>query len=173
MPAGYVGGAIGVWDASPTTGTILVAGGYPLTTTMHIYNAATDVWRAGARATSAPGLGPRLQHLHRDWARPCHICYNRTGLTFYTSAPGLGSPPACHICTGTGLTPWLTSAAVWALSGGPRAARAARTAGAVWPPSIAAGCAAQARTCRQRRSSPRALSKATPSTSPAARSARV
>ena len=84
MPAGYVGGAIGVWDASPTTGTILVAGGYPLTTTMHIYNAATDAWRAGARATSAPGLGPRLQLLHRDWTRPCHICYNRTGLTFYT-----------------------------------------------------------------------------------------
>ena len=105
MPTGYVGGAIGVWDASPTTGTILVAGGYPLTTTMHIYNAATDAWRAGARATSAPGLGPRLQLLHRDWTRPCHICYNRTGLTFYTSAPGLGSPPACHICTGTGLTP--------------------------------------------------------------------
>jgi hypothetical protein len=25
-------------------------------------------------ATSAPGLGSPLSHLHRDWARPCHIC---------------------------------------------------------------------------------------------------
>ena len=35
--------------------------------------------RAGAqrrcpRTTSAPGLGSPLPHLHRDWARPCHIC---------------------------------------------------------------------------------------------------
>ncbi len=48
-------------------------------------------------ATSAPGLGSPLQHLHRDWAHP-------------TSSPGLGSPcphlrrdwaPPCHICTRT------------------------------------------------------------------------
>jgi hypothetical protein len=25
-------------------------------------------------ATSAPGLGSPLPHLHRDWERPCHIC---------------------------------------------------------------------------------------------------
>jgi hypothetical protein len=25
-------------------------------------------------ATSAPGLGQSLPHLHRDWANPCHIC---------------------------------------------------------------------------------------------------
>jgi hypothetical protein len=25
-------------------------------------------------ATSAPGLGSPLPHLHRDWAHPCHIC---------------------------------------------------------------------------------------------------
>jgi hypothetical protein len=25
-------------------------------------------------ATSAPGPGSPLPHLHRDWARPCHIC---------------------------------------------------------------------------------------------------
>ena len=27
-----------------------------------------------APATSAPGVGPPLPHLHRDWAHPCHIC---------------------------------------------------------------------------------------------------
>jgi hypothetical protein len=30
-------------------------------------------------ATSAPGLGSPLPHLHREWARPCHICTG-TGL---------------------------------------------------------------------------------------------
>ena len=64
-------------------------------------------------ATSAPGLGSPLPHLHRDWAHPGHICTG-TGLTPATSAPGLGSPRPhlhrdwarpCHICTGTGLTP--------------------------------------------------------------------
>jgi hypothetical protein len=40
---------------------------------------------------SAPGLGSPLPHLHRDWARPCHICAG-TGLAPATSAPGLGSP---------------------------------------------------------------------------------
>jgi hypothetical protein len=48
MPAGYVGGAIGVWGASPSAGTILVAGGYPAVVTLHLYNAAQDAWRAGA-----------------------------------------------------------------------------------------------------------------------------
>ncbi len=56
--------------------------------------------------------GSPLPHLHRDWARPCHICTG-TGLTPATSAPGLGSPlphlhrdwaRPCHSCTGTGLT---------------------------------------------------------------------
>jgi hypothetical protein len=32
-----------------------------------------------APATSAPGLGSPLPHLHRDWARPCNICTG-TGL---------------------------------------------------------------------------------------------
>ena len=49
-------------------------------------------------------------HLHRDWARPSHICTG-TGLTPPTSAPGLGSPfphppkggaHPSHICTGAG-----------------------------------------------------------------------
>jgi hypothetical protein len=48
MPAGYVGGAIGVWGGSPSAGTILVAGGYPAVVTLHLYNAAQDAWRAGA-----------------------------------------------------------------------------------------------------------------------------
>jgi hypothetical protein len=39
------------------------------------------------RATSAPGLGSPLQHIHRDWARPSHIC------------PGIELTRA-HICTG-------------------------------------------------------------------------
>ena len=39
-------------------------------------------------ATSAPGLGSPLPHLHRDWALPCHIC---------TEARLNPSP---HICTG-------------------------------------------------------------------------
>ena len=38
-------------------------------------------------ATSAPGLGSPLPHLHWDWAHPCHIC-TWTGLTPATSAPG-------------------------------------------------------------------------------------
>ncbi len=47
-------------------------------------------------ATSAPGLGSVLPHLHRDWAHCCHICAG-TGLTAATSAPGLGSPlPHLH-----------------------------------------------------------------------------
>jgi hypothetical protein len=59
------------------------------------------------------GTGPTLPHLHRDWARPCHICTG-TGLAPPTSAPGLGSPlphlhrdwaRPSHICTGTGPTP--------------------------------------------------------------------
>jgi hypothetical protein len=37
-----------------------------------------------------------VPHLHRDWARPCHICTG-TGLAPATSAPGLGSPlPHLH-----------------------------------------------------------------------------
>jgi hypothetical protein len=47
-------------------------------------------------ATSAPGLGSSLPHLHRDWAHHCHICTG-TGLTPATSAPRLGSPlPHLH-----------------------------------------------------------------------------
>ena len=52
--------------------------------------------------TSAPGLGPHLPHLHRDWAhptphldwdwaRPCRICAG-TALAPATSAPGLVPP---------------------------------------------------------------------------------
>ena len=63
------------------------------------------------RRTSA--VRSALPHLHRDWARPCHICTG-TGLAPATSAPGLGSPlphlhrdwaHRCHICTRTGLAP--------------------------------------------------------------------
>ena len=64
------------------------------------------------RATSAPGLGTPLRHLHRDCAHPCRNCAG-TGFTAATSAPGLGTPlphlhrdcahPG-HICAGTGLT---------------------------------------------------------------------
>ncbi len=53
-------------------------------------------------ATSAPGLGPPLPHLHRDCAHPCHICTG-TAPTPATSAPGLG-PPLPHLhrdCTRT------------------------------------------------------------------------
>ena len=42
-------------------------------------------------ATSAPGPGPPLPHLHRDRACPCHICAG-TGLAPATSAPGPGLP---------------------------------------------------------------------------------
>ena len=31
-------------------------------------------------ATSAPGLGSPLPHLHRDWAHPCNIGLHQTGL---------------------------------------------------------------------------------------------
>jgi hypothetical protein len=46
-------------------------------------------------ATSASRLGSPLPHLHRDWARPCHICIE-TELAPATSAPGLG-PPLPHL----------------------------------------------------------------------------
>ena len=40
-------------------------------------------------ATSAPGRGPLLPHLHRDWAHSRHICTG-TEPTLATSAPGRG-----------------------------------------------------------------------------------
>ena len=40
-------------------------------------------------------VGSPLPHLHRDWARPCHICTG-TEPTPATSAPGLG-PPLPHL----------------------------------------------------------------------------
>jgi hypothetical protein len=49
-----------------------------------------------APATSAPGLGSPLPHLHRDSAHRCHICTG-TRLTAATSAPGLGSLLP-HLC---------------------------------------------------------------------------
>ena len=74
-------------------------------------SALRHLHRAGPTpATSAPGLGSPLLHLHRDWARRCYI-YTGTGPTPATSAPGLGPPlphlhrnwaHPCHICTGTG-----------------------------------------------------------------------
>ena len=45
----------------------------------------------------------QVPHLHRDWARPLHICTG-TWLAPATSAPGLGSNTS-HICTGSGPTP--------------------------------------------------------------------
>ena len=58
--------------------------------------------RSAGCPPSAPGLvrtvphaewdlSSPLPHLHRDWARPCHVCIG-TGLTAATSAPGPGSP---------------------------------------------------------------------------------
>jgi hypothetical protein len=79
------------------------------------YTNASASWPGRGRlapATSAPGLGSPVPHLHRVRAHPCHICTG-TGLTPATSAPGLGSPlphlhrdwaHPCHICTGSGLT---------------------------------------------------------------------
>ena len=75
--------------------------------TMYLHQRRTGL----TAATSAPGLGPPLPHLHRDWAHPCHIC-TATGLTpatsapglelaAATSAPGLGSPLA-HLAPGSG-----------------------------------------------------------------------
>ena len=66
-----------------------------------------------AAATSAPGLGSPLPHLHQDWAHRCRICAG-TGLAplptsaqglgspLPTSAPGLGLAPS-HTGTGTAL----------------------------------------------------------------------
>jgi hypothetical protein len=82
---------------------------------------AVGVLATGAlpTATSAPGLGSPLPHLHEHWARPCHICTG-TGLTAATSALGLGSPlphlhcdwaHSCHICSAMRLgSPPATSA---------------------------------------------------------------
>ncbi len=50
--------------------------------------------------TASPGvLAP---HLHRDWAHACHICTG-TGLTPGHICTETGLTPG-HICTGTGLT---------------------------------------------------------------------
>jgi hypothetical protein len=47
-------------------------------------------------ATSAPGLGSPLPHLHRDWAHPCHISTGTRPIPA-TSALGLGpSLPHLH-----------------------------------------------------------------------------
>ena len=51
-----------------------------------------------APATSAPGLGAPLPHLHREWAHPCHIC------------PGTGLTPATFALELAGrYLDWLTS----------------------------------------------------------------
>jgi hypothetical protein len=57
-----------------------------------------------APATSAPGLGPPLPHLHRDWARPGHI-YTGTRPAPATSALGLGLTPSTSASPGPGLGP--------------------------------------------------------------------
>jgi hypothetical protein len=47
-----------------------------------IYDPVADTWEDcgdGYAPTSAPGLGSPGPHLHRDWARPFHICTG-TGL---------------------------------------------------------------------------------------------
>ncbi len=46
---------------------------------------------AGAAGPLCEGAARPCPHLHRDWARRCHMCAG-TGLTPATSAPGLGSP---------------------------------------------------------------------------------
>jgi hypothetical protein len=58
------------------------------------YHAARDDCRP---ESSAPPMG--RPHLHRDWAHPSHISTG-TGLAPPTSAPGLGSRPCTHACTG-------------------------------------------------------------------------
>jgi len=53
-----------------------------------IYDPVADTWEDcgdGYAPTSAPGLGPPLPHLHRDWARPFYICTG-TGLAATASA---------------------------------------------------------------------------------------
>ena len=69
---------------SPTLLHRLVALGSPPAT-------SAPGWTGLARPTSAPGLGPPLPHLRRDWAHPAHLCTG-TGLTPPTTAPGQGSP---------------------------------------------------------------------------------
>ena len=46
-----------------------------------------EAWMVEHSATRAPGVGSPLPHLHRDWARPCHICAG-IGLAPATSALG-------------------------------------------------------------------------------------
>jgi hypothetical protein len=56
--------------------------------------------RQCAPAASVPGLGPPLPHLHRDWARPSHIC-PRTGLAQPHLPPGPGSLALCPLDSGS------------------------------------------------------------------------
>jgi hypothetical protein len=85
-------------------------------------------WESIGPRLSAPGLGPPLPHLHRDWAHPCHIC------------TGTGFTPATSECAGTATNPcgwsahrmalpaWRSSAAGGAISS--RTASAAAPAAA-------------------------------------------
>jgi hypothetical protein len=58
--------------------------------------------RGASKPVRTPGT--TLPHLHRDSARPAHICTG-TRLVPPPSALGLGSPRHAHTCTGTRLAP--------------------------------------------------------------------
>ncbi len=99
--------------------------------------AAIRFTTAGARqvrdgTTSAPGLGPPLPHLRRDWAHPCHICAG-TGPAPATSAPGLGPPLPPEGLRAPGLR-WIGHEALHGGCHVPRAARGTRYMHACMPP---------------------------------------
>ena len=58
--------------------------------TAHVAMGCAVQPRVPPSATSAPGLGPPLPHLRRDWAHPCHICAELRCASAAASATGRG-----------------------------------------------------------------------------------
>ena len=58
--------------------------------------------RPAAAATSAPGLGLSLPHLHRDWAHPRHICAGTAHALQVRRGPRRRAPQHTHVHRGPG-----------------------------------------------------------------------
>ena len=67
----------------------------------HTHSTTATSRRRGSRPSTATiGRHGPLPHLHRDWARPCHICTGTGGHPCHI-CNGTDRAHPCHICTGT------------------------------------------------------------------------